>query len=352
MGEVAMTAAWVHPPVRKSGLFLVAGHLVVAACTLGCRERVSGEYAAFKEVMGTVVYARAVASSDDAARRAVEEAFAAVEDVGRVAVAEDEASELCKLNREGPSGPCVVSPTLLALIEDGVRLAGETGGYFQPAIGPVVDLYNIKKGQARWPTDAEVAAALPAVDLKYVIIDKRLRTVTYTRRDIRLDFGGIGEGWAADRAVAAMRAAGAKAGLVDVGGEVAVFGDRPGRRDGWRVGIKHPQRDGVFASFKLASGACATSGDYERRFRVGGREFSHIFNPFTGRPAAAGTSVTVVAASCAEADAWATALLAAPPGARERLLGKLPGAALFVDTTRGRISYRVYGPFPRLEVGT
>ncbi|MFY9399080.1 MAG: FAD:protein FMN transferase [Desulfomonilia bacterium] len=130
-----------------------------------------------------------------------------------------------------------------------------------------------------------------------------------TPENIRIDLGGIAKGYAADRAAKAMQRAGAAAGLVNAGGDIACFGERT-----WNIGVKHPKGPGVFAVVPLKDRAMATSGDYERFFVHEGERYHHILDPASGMPARGLISATVIADTCTEADAWATALFVRGPG--------------------------------------
>ena len=326
----------------------VAAAVAAAWALLACGPA-RHEYKDTRVAMGTVVSARAVAGDEAAARRAVEAAFAEVARAERVASYADAGSELSRLNREAGNGPVTASAELLGLVTDARELAAATGGYFDPTVAPAVELYGIKDGAPRWPPEGEVAVALGVIGYEGIIVDAERGTVAFARPGMALDLSAIAKGWAADRAAAAMARAGARAGIVEAGGEVVCFGGgpRPGRL--WRVGVKNPRGPGLYAAFDLAGGACATSGDYEQRFNAGGRVFTHLFDPHTGRPAANAASVTVVAPTCAAADAWATAFMVMPAAEAARRLGQ-PGApaALVITAADGGLKTACYGDFPAL----
>jgi thiamine biosynthesis lipoprotein len=328
--------------------FVFAGTLcvVVAGCGRG-----PAEYGAERRAMGTVVMARAVAADEETARRAVEAGLAAIAEAEKVASSWDPDSELSRLNRAAAAGPTEASPELFGLVKLARETAAATDGYFDPTIAPVIALYGIKGGTPRWPDDDELAAAMANVGYAGIWLDETAGTVAFARPGMVLDLSGIAKGWGADRAVAAMAAAGATAGIVEAGGEVACFGGGPKAGGPWRVGVKHPDREGLYATFGLASGACATSGGYAQRFEADGRKFSHLFDPRTGRPAEGAAGVTVVAETCAVADAWATALAVMPAADAARLL-KPPGApAGLILRRRGtKLEQEVYGKFPKLTI--
>lgn len=328
-------------------VFIIAAAL---ATTLAGCGRGPAEYRAERRAMGTVVSARAVAADEETARRAVEAALAAVAYAEKVASSWDPESELSRLNRAAAEGPTEVSPELFELLTLARDAAAATDGYFDPTVAPIIALYGIKGGTPRWPDDDEVAAAMEAVGYEGILLDAEERTVAYARPGMVLDLSGIAKGWAADRAAAAMAEAGATAGIVEAGGEVACFGGGPKAGEEWRVGVKHPDRDGLYATFGLASGGCATSGGYAQRFEAGGRKFSHLFDPRTGRPVDGPAGVTVAATTCAEADAWATALAVMPAGEAGRLLKPAGAPACLILRRKEKVlEHEVYGKFPDLK---
>jgi FAD:protein FMN transferase len=183
-----------------------------------------------------------------------------------------------------------------------------SSGAFSVTLRPILDAWGFTGDHPfRIPTPGEFASwkSSPrdeAIDLKPDGVTVEIP------RGTGIDIGGTLEGYAADRARAAMESAGCATGLVNVGGEVAAFGDRT-----WKIGIKHPRQEGLLAVIPLKNRAIATSGDYERFFIDRGRRFCHTLDPATGWPARGIMSATVIAKSCTLANAWAVALFVAGP---------------------------------------
>jgi FAD:protein FMN transferase len=133
------------------------------------------------------------------------------------------------------------------------------------------------------------------------------QAITLPLVGMQIDFGGFGKEYAADRAHAVLAAQGIVSGFVNLGGDIRVLGPQPSGTP-WRIGIQHPRRDdeATVASIELASGALATSGDYERFFEHDGHRYCHILDPLTGWPVAAWQSISVVAPVCVAAGAMST----------------------------------------------
>jgi thiamine biosynthesis lipoprotein len=255
--------------------------------------------------MDTVVELYAVGGD-----RTVEEARRAIEGVEGWADCRDTKSEVYRLNRSAGGGPVRVSTDLAEVLDVSLTVAEESGGAFDPTILPLVEAYGFGEQNPRAPGREELEALLTRVDFRRVELHG---TEAEMPAGFALDLGGVAKGYAVDGAVRAMRKAGAEAGLVNIGGDIAVFGERPGGGP-WTIGIQHPREPGeLYAVLELTDSAVATSGDYERYFIEGGLRYHHLLDPATGLPARGLASVTVTAPSCILADAYATAVFVLGP---------------------------------------
>ncbi len=192
---------------------------------------------------------------------------------------------------------------LYALIQYGMDINKLSHGAFSLSLRPILDAWGFSGTHPyRIPTDAEF------IKWKRSKRDNGIHlgndgTIVIIDKGVGIDVGGLAEGYGVDKAVALMRALGIKTGLINAGGDIMCFGNRT-----WRIGIKHPRASGVFATVPLKDKAIATSGDYERYFIQDGKRYSHILDPQTGWPAARYMSVTIIAPTCRQADAWSTAV--------------------------------------------
>ncbi len=216
----------------------------------------------------------------------------------------DADSEISDFNRFKACDPFPVSPEFAAVVQRAVEIAAATRGAFDPTVKPLVDHWGFGPDADPEP----VAELLKAVGWEKVRVENN--ALLKTNPDVQLDLAAIAKGYGVDAVADVIASSGFTHFLVEIGGEIRVSGLNPkGRR--WRIGIENPQADGyVFQTMELANGAMATSGDY-RNFRVreDGTRYSHIIDPATGMPAETDVaSVSVLADSCMDADAIATAL--------------------------------------------
>ena len=154
-----------------------------------------------------------------------------------------------------------------------------------------------------------------------------------------LDLGAIAKGWAIDRATEKIMSHGIRNAIIDAGGDLRIIGGRPGKGF-WRIGVQHPREPGsLLATFDLRDTAIVTSGDYERFFIADGVRYHHILDPATGQPARDCQSVTVLAATAAEADACATAAFVLGPEKGLAFLRSRPGVRGFIVGADGTLHW-------------
>lgn len=266
-------------------------------------------------VMGTLFRATATAADPASARRALAAARTAVVRVDSLMSTYRPESEVSRLNAAAGTGAWTrLSAGTAAVLAAALDLARATGGAFDPTVGPLVRAWGFHGGEGRLPPPAEVDSLRALVGWRTVELGGGRARLGLPGG--ALDFGAIAKGYALDRAVAAMRATGVAGGMVDLGGQVAVFGVPPDGGRGWPIGIRDPRRpEDVLGTVVLEAGSAATSGDYERFFEIGGTRYSHVIDPRTGRPVRGVAQVTAIAPDGTSADGLSTALFVLGPTA-------------------------------------
>jgi FAD:protein FMN transferase len=271
-------------------------------------------------LMGTVIEITAYGPEQKPLERAVGQAFAEMARIENLMTPHQPQSDVAHLS--AADGPLQVSPETAAVIAAGLKVGAASDGAFDMGLGRLKDLWDIEGEHPRIPGAEELRAALVGTGAG----DLRLAGRTVTKRDPRLlvDLGGIAKGYAVDRAIAVLQAAGVKHAAVNAGGDIRLLGGRGDRP--WKIGIQHPRRkDAILATLELANTAVVTSGDYERFFERDGVRYHHLFDPKTGQPARLCRSVTIVAPEAMLADALATAVFVLGPVAGPELLQRFPG---------------------------
>jgi thiamine biosynthesis lipoprotein len=253
-------------------------------------------------------------------------------------------SDLMRINR-APLGEWIAAPAqLLAVLRLGLAIGKASGGAFDVGMGDAVNAWGFGPDAAsgeriRIALQAPRRPSWEAVEIGEAALRKR--------EAITLDLNGIAKGHGVDRLAETMLQFGISAFLVGIDGEMRAAGLRP---DGapWTIAIEQPDttRRAAHAVLALEDAAVATSGDYRHWVAVGGKRLSHTMDPRRGAPLAASpASVTVVTRSCAEADAWATALMVLGPDRGATLAAERGIDALFLTRDAGGgITSRPVGP--------
>ncbi len=266
-------------------------------------QRVANERAVVERhvvAMGTSLLLEVTAADRATALAASEAAVRAVEQAEQRLSSWRDDAEVARLASVRPGDAVPASAALCADLRRALDWRAATGGAFDPDVGDLVALYDLR-GAGRWPSEGEVRAALarrgPA---RLAVLERALRKLG----DVQLDAGAFGKGAGLDAAAAAALARGARAAAFDFGGQLHLVGDVAARD----VEVPDPRDRGrCVARVRVARGAVATTSNSERARVVDGRALGHVLDPRTGRPAAEFGAVTVFASSALDADCLSTA---------------------------------------------
>lgn len=238
-------------------------------------------------------------------------------------------SELSRLSAAAPmESPVPVSDEMWKVLTRAVAFRDSSAGAFDPTVGPLTTLWRQSRRSGALPTPAKLDAARAAVGAGALVLVDTPRGVRLTRPRMRLDLGGIGMGYAIDRALAILSEQGIDSALVDASGDVGASAPPPGE-EGWRIAIDPiPGTPAAMTGqILLANAAITTSGDARQSVVIGGRRYSHIVDPRTGIGIDGPAAVTVIAADATTADALATAANVLGPVRGRTLLENQAGCA-------------------------
>jgi len=323
----------------------------VLALAGGCRQADTADPPAAARVsetrrlMGVPWTITAFAATPAVGREAVEAAFAEVRRLEGILSDYDSASELARLSAAAPTeSPVSVGEDLWKVLRAGEGWRERSGGAFDPTVGPLTTLWRQARRSGVMPRADKLAAARQAVGAATLALDAEQRAVSLRVPGMRLDLGGIGMGYAVDRALGVLAARGVTRAMVDASGDIAVSGPPP---DGaaWSIEVAAlAGRDGSGERgvVELVNAAVTTSGDAFQAVEIDGVRYSHIVDPRTGLGVPGPAAVTVIAPDCTTADAVATAANVMGPEAGLGLVEAVPGAAarFVVGGPGGRQEFR------------
>lgn len=291
--------------------------------------------------MGTrvelVLYAPSLTIADTAAAAAYD-IIASLEQAMSDYRADSEVRRLPSVAPPGHSRP--VTLHLGRVLNLAQTISQRTDGAFDVTVGPLVRLWRRTARTGELPDAARLDSARSRVSYRYLQVDRSMRHIILVQPDMRIDLGGIAKGYIADRALDELQSHGATAALVDAGGDLAI-GKRPPGKPGWRVGAAPLGRPLRYLT--LTECGVASSGDSSRGFVAAGRRWSHLIDPRTGWALQDAWSATVIADTCAEADALASAACVAGPAATQRWLGT-SRVILARRDAQGRVITRTLAP--------
>lgn len=246
-------------------------------------------------------------------------------------------SDVVRLNQAAGVEPVPVSRETLDVL-DAARQAGDwTGGKFDVTFGALTDIWKFDHDQDNVvPGREAIAARVPFVDYRAVRVDRAAGTAFIERKGMRVHLGGIGKGYAIDRAAALLRAEGFAHFLIQSGGDIYAAGTNDGQP--WKLGIADP-RGGhdAFAAVPISNATFSTSGDYERAFVANGVRYHHLLDPDSGEPARGCRSVTIVAARAIDADVLSTGVFILGPHDGLALIERRPDVEGVIVTSANEV---------------
>ena len=288
-------------------------------------------YEASRPSMGTLFQITLYASDATSAQRAFDAAFARVEELNGIFSDYDSNSEANRLSHAAPmEHPVQVGKEMGIVLEQSLRLSERTDGAFDVTVGPLSRLWRRARRRKQLPSTERLEQAVAATGYRHVRLDSENGTVQLLVPDMRLDFGAIAKGFAADEAVATIRKLGIRRALVNAGGDIAMSGAPPDQT-GWRIGIAPLAASDPPSRFlRLANCGIATSGDAWQFVEIEGNRYSHIVDPRTGIGTTDRSSVSVVARDCTTADSLASAVTVLGPQDGIRLAEQTCGASCLI----------------------
>lgn len=262
--------------------------------------------------MGTAYTVKVVAVDlDDTEKLSIHNAIrGAVDSVDQAMSTYKPESELSRFNSSG-TAEFAVSDGLFVVIATALKVGEVSEGALDVTVGPLVDAWGFgPDGRVEVPDDDRIDTLMEKVGRQKLLLDAEAKTIRKTTDGLRVDLSAIAKGFAVDQVLLGVVELGYGDVMVEVGGEVRTAGFNELGRP-WRIGIERPDEEGRVAgqAIEVSGRALATSGDYRNFREVDGKRLSHTIDPRTGHPIDHTlASVSVLADTCIEADAWATAL--------------------------------------------
>ncbi len=229
------------------------------------------------------------------------------------------------INENAGIAPVRVDREVFDLIARSLALSRITQGAFDISYGGIdKSLWNFDRAMTRLPSAQTARQMVHLIDYRNIVLDPDNQTVWLRKAGMRIGFGGIGKGYAAEMAKNVLIKAGVASGIINASGDLTTWGFQPDGKP-WTIGIAHPDAPrSAFSYLEISNKAVATSGNYEKFVTIDGKKYSHTIDPKTGLPVTGIKSVTMIADNAEFADAMATPICVMGIGAGLYLVNQIP----------------------------
>ena len=260
--------------------------------------------------MGNRFELTAVADDDKFANDSIEAGIEEIRRIEKLLTTFSDDSETNLVNRNAGIKPVAVSRETFNLVQRSIKISEVTQGAFDITYGSIDQrLWNFDVNMTSLPDRDTAKQMVRLINYKNVVLDDVKCTILLREKGMRIGFGGIGKGYAADRAKMVMKQMCVESGVVNASGDLSAWGLQPNGRP-WTVGIVNPDaKHEIFSYMEISDMAVATSGNYEKFAMIGGKKYSHTINPRTGLPVTGIKSVTIITTHAEIADAMATPVM-------------------------------------------
>jgi len=259
-------------------------------------------------LMGSKFDISVVDSDSLSANTHIEKAIEEIQRIEKVISSWDKNSQTSAINKNAGIGPVNVGNELFSLIERSITLSKLTDGAFDISYASMDRIWIFDGSMKNMPSEEAIKSSVDKVGYENIVLDREKHSVFLKKKGMKIGFGGIGKGYAADRAKKLLIENGADAGIINASGDMNTWGRQPNGEE-WKVAITNPMnKEKAFALLPISNMAVVTSGNYEKYVLFNGKRYTHIIDPKSGYPSSGILSVSVFAKSAELADALATSI--------------------------------------------
>lgn len=285
------------------------------------------------KLMGSRFDITVVALNEELGYINIEEAIAEITRIEKIISSWDKDSETSLINKNAGIKPVKVSYELFKLIERAKQISELTDGAFDISYASMDKIWKFDGSMEYIPNDDEIKKSVAKVGYNKIILNAKNRTVFLKQKGMKISFGALGKGYAADKAKELLISKQVVGGIINASGDLTTWGTKA-TGEKWLIGIANPlSKDKIFSWLPIVESSVATSGNYEKYVTFKGRKYSHIIDPRTGYPSSGINSVSIFAKSAEVSDALATAVFIMGKDSGLFLINQLDGIeAILVDS--------------------
>jgi thiamine biosynthesis lipoprotein len=308
--------------------------LMVFATTLA-----QGTFKRTLKLMGSRFDITVVADSQSQADSFIDDAVTEITRIERLISSWDPDSQTSLINKNSGIKPVVVDPELFNLIKRAIGISKLTQGAFDISYASMDRIWKFDGSMTQMPDETDIKNSVSKVGYENIILDDKDHSVFLKLEGMKIGFGGIGKGYAADKAKALLSNNGVPAGIINASGDMNTWGYQT-NGEPWKVAITNPlNKDHVFAMLSIDNRAIVTSGNYEKFVKFNNVRYAHIIDPRTGYPSTGVISVSVLAPKAELADALATSIFVMGKDVGLNFINQLDTIDCIIIDESGKIYY-------------
>ncbi|MGB5818825.1 MAG: FAD:protein FMN transferase [Saonia sp.] len=289
------------------------------------------------KLMGSRFEITVVAANEEIGYINIQEAVAEINRIEKIISSWDQASETSLINKNAGIKPVKVSLELFKLIERAKQISEITDGAFDISYASMDKVWKFDGSMKYPPKATEIKKSIAKVGYKKIILNNDERTVFLKQKGMKIGFGAIGKGYAADKAKELLVSKQVRAGIINASGDLTTWGTKTSGEK-WLIGIANPlSKDKIFSWLPIVESSAATSGNYEKYVTFNGKKHSHIIDPRTGYPATGVNSVSIFSKSAELCDALATSVSIMGKDTGMALINQLRGTEVIIVDSNNKI---------------
>lgn len=288
-------------------------------------------------LMGSAFEITIVAVNESQATHYIDMAVNEIKRIERLISSWNSKSQTSLINKRAGVKAVVVKKELFNLIKRSIHISQITDGAFDISYASMDKVWKFNNSMQTMPTPTQINASIRNVGWQNIVLNATNHTVFLKKKGMKIGFGAIGKGYAADKAKEILIAAGVKSGIINASGDMTIWGKQP---DGspWKVAVTNPlNKNKAFALLPIKNGSIVTSGSYEKYVVLNGERYSHIIDPRSGYPSKGIISATVLAPKAELADALATSVFVMGIESGLDRIEQIPGVEAIIINEKGRI---------------
>ncbi|MCT3721127.1 FAD:protein FMN transferase [Elizabethkingia anophelis] len=318
--------------MNKTDLFI---RITLLLCTISISAQVQGSR--LVTLMGSRFQITLVDKDSISAEQNIDKAVAEITRIENLISEWRPETQISQVNQNAGIKPIKVDKEVFDLTKKGIYFSKLTDGAFDISIVAMDKIWKFDDSMDELPSEQAIKESVRNVGYRNIILDSTNSTIFLKNPGMKIGFGSIGKGYAADKTRDLMKSMGVKAGIIDASGDISTWGTQPDGKP-WAIGINNPFNDHKMAAILyFKENAVTTSGSYEKYAEIHGKRYSHIMNPKTGYPSTGLTSVTITGPNATMANGFSTSIMVLGEKEGLKLLKQFPEYHYLLITDKGKI---------------